>query len=74
MAWPNISAKRMIVPERIGHINTQQIAQETIDWINSPSRLSGQREDLQALRGSKGAVQKFCQEIIKLLKEKKLLS
>ena len=74
MAWPNISAKKMIVPERIGHITTKQIAEEAIEWINSPSRLSGQRDDLQALRGKKGATQKFCQEIIKLLTEKKLLS
>jgi len=74
MAWPNISAKKMIVPERIGHITTSQIAEETIDWLNSPSRLSGQKEDLRALRGDKGAVKKFCQEIINLLEEKKLLS
>tara|TARA_Y100001968_G_scaffold54014_1_gene45106 strand:- start:280 stop:1557 length:1278 start_codon:yes stop_codon:yes gene_type:complete len=74
MAWPNISAKRMIVPERIGNITTQQIAEETIDWLNSPSRLSGQKKDLQALRGVKGATKKFCQEIINLLEEKKLIS
>ena len=74
MAWPNISAKRMIVPERIGHITPAQIAEETIDWLQSPSRLSGQKEDLQALRGNKGATQKFCHEIINLLEEKKFLS
>ena len=74
MAWPNISAKRMIVPERIGHITPKQIAQEAIDWINSPSRLIGQKEDLQALRGIKGATNKFCKQIINLLKEKKLLN
>ena len=74
MAWPNISAQRMVVPERIGHITTTQIAKETIDWLNSPSRLSGQKEDLQALRGNKGATHKFCQEIISLLEEKKLLN
>ena len=64
----------MIVPERIGHITPAQIAKEVIDWLNSPSRLSGQREDLKALRGSKGATKKFCHEIINLLEEKKLLS
>ncbi len=74
MAWPNISAKRMIVPERVGQITTAQIANETMDWLNSPARLSGQKEDLQALRGVKGALKKFCQEIINLLREKKLLS
>ena len=73
MAWPNIVAKRMIVPERVGHITPRQIAQEAIDWINSPNRLSGQRNDLRELRGSKGATNKFCQEIINLLNEKNLL-
>ncbi len=73
MAWPNISAKRMIVPERIGHITTTQIAEETINWLNSPSRLLGQRQDLESLRGDKGATKKFCKQIINLLEEKKLL-
>ena len=73
LAWPNISAERMIVPERIGNITPSQIAKETIDWLNSPSRLSGQKQDLQALRGKKGATKKFCQQIINLLEEKKLL-
>jgi len=73
MAWPNISAKRMIVPERIGNITTTEIAKETIDWLNSPSRLAGQKKDLQTLRGSKGATKKFCKEIINLLEENKLI-
>ena len=74
MAWPNISARRMIVPERVGHITPKQIALEAIDWLNSPSRLSGQKEDLKALRGERGATKKFCEEIINLLKEKNLLN
>ena len=73
MAWPNISAKRMIVPERVGHISPTQIAEEAVDWLNSPARLSGQKEDLQSLRGNKGATKKFCKQIINLLEEKKLL-
>tara|TARA_B100001029_G_scaffold94135_1_gene77273 strand:- start:439 stop:1302 length:864 start_codon:yes stop_codon:yes gene_type:complete len=73
MAWPNISAKRMIVPERVGKITPKQIALETIDWLNSPSRLSGQKEDLKALRGKSGATKKFCKQIINLLEDKKLL-
>tara|TARA_B100000427_G_scaffold206530_1_gene171892 strand:- start:196 stop:846 length:651 start_codon:yes stop_codon:yes gene_type:complete len=73
MAWPNISAKRMIVPERVGKITPKQIAEEAIDWLQSPRRLAGQKADLQALRGNKGATKKFCQQIINLLKEKKLL-
>ncbi len=71
LAWPNISAKRMVVPERVGNITPNQIALEAIEWLNSPRRLSGQKDDLQALRGKKGATKKFCLEIIKLLKEKR---
>tara|TARA_B100000579_G_scaffold99753_1_gene79216 strand:+ start:232 stop:1509 length:1278 start_codon:yes stop_codon:yes gene_type:complete len=74
MAWPNISAKRMIVPERVGNITPMEIAQEAVGWINSPSRLLGQKEDLQALRGTKGAAKKFCNQIINLLEEKKLFN
>ncbi len=69
IAWPNISAQRMIVPERIGHVTTSQIAEETIDWLNSPARLAGQKQDLQTLRGAKGATKKFCQVIMNLLEE-----
>ena len=74
MAWPNISAKRIIVPERVGHITPQQIAIETLEWLNSPSRLAGQKEDLKSLRGERGATKKFCQQIINLMEEKKLLN
>jgi len=74
MAWPNISAKRMIVPERIGHITPKEIALEAIDWINSPKRLLGQKEDLKMLRGEIGATKKFCDEIINLLNKNKLLN
>ena len=73
MAWPNISAKRMIVPERVGNLTPKQIAEEAIDWLQSPARLYGQKEDLKSLRGKKGASKKFCQEIINLLEEKNLL-
>ena len=74
MAWPNITAKRMIVPERIGNVTPKQIAEEAIEWLRSPSRLAGQKEDLKTLRGNKGATFKFCQQIINLLEEKKLLN
>ena len=73
LAWPNISAKRMVVPERVGNITPIQIAQEAVDWLNSPSRLFGIKEDLQSLRGSKGATKKFCQQIINLLEEKNFI-
>ncbi len=74
MAWPNISARRMIVPERVGNITPKEIAKEAFGWLNSPRRLDGQKKDLQALRGKKGAIKKICQEIIDLLVSKRFLS
>nr|WP_036892089.1 MULTISPECIES: hypothetical protein [Prochlorococcus] len=67
MAWPNITAKKMIVPERIGKILPSEIAKESNDWISSPERLQGQKEDLRSLRGNPGAIDSMAKEIINLL-------
>ena len=63
MAWPNIFAGRAVVPERVGAITPQQIADEAADWLAAPQRLQGQRADLQALRGQPGAVEALAEEI-----------
>ena len=67
MAWPNITAKRMVVPERIGKITPKDIANEANDWLKSPKRLEGQREDLRSLRGNPGAIKLMVKEIINLI-------
>ena len=67
MAWPNISAGRIVVPERVGAITPEQIAVEASEWLASPERLQGQREDLQALRGQPGAVAALAEEVRTLL-------
>jgi lipid A disaccharide synthetase len=56
LAWPNISAGRQVVPERVGAITPQEIAAEAADWLAHPQRLEGMREDLRSLRGQPGAV------------------
>lgn len=56
LAWPNISAGRMVVPERVGAILPEEIAAEAADWLASPARLAGMRDDLRSLRGQPGAV------------------
>nr|WP_156796774.1 glycosyl transferase [Cyanobium sp. PCC 7001] len=56
LASPNISAARAVVPERVGPITPAQIAAETADWLASPDRLQGMRDDLHSLRGRAGAV------------------
>ncbi len=67
-AWPNISAGRMIVPERVGKIFPKEIAEEAAEWLASPQRLEGLREDLRGLRGKPGAVEMLAKEIEDLLK------
>ncbi len=67
LAWPNISAGRMVVPERVGLISPADIAQESADWLDSPERLRGQREDLRALRGRPGAIAALANEVRNLL-------
>ena len=67
MAWPNISAGRMIVPERIGKILPKEVAIESYSWLNSPEKLEHQRQELKKIRGPKGAIEKLTNEIIKLI-------
>ena len=56
LAWPNIAAGRMVVPERVGAVTPAAIAEEAADWLASPDRLAGMRDDLRSLRGQPGAV------------------
>ena len=56
LAWPNISAGRAVVPERVGAIRPAEIAAEAADWLEQPARLAGMRDDLRSLRGQPGAV------------------
>jgi hypothetical protein len=56
LAWPNISAGRQVVPEKVGAITPADIAAEAADWLAHPERLEGMRDDLRSLRGQPGAV------------------
>jgi len=67
LAWPNIAAGRMVVPERVGPITPEQIALEALEWLRAPERLEGQREDLRRLRGQPGAVAALADEVRELL-------
>ncbi|MEB3185275.1 MAG: glycosyl transferase [Cyanobacteriota bacterium] len=56
LAWPNIAAGRMVVPERVGEVTPAGIAEEAAEWLARPERLAGMRHDLRSLRGKSGAV------------------
>ena len=68
-SWPNIKAKKLIVPERIGNISPKQIANEAILLIKNNKKLETIKMNLLMQRGKSGAVKKLCHIIFKSLKE-----
>jgi len=68
-AWPNIKAKRMLVPERIGKISPINIAKEALLLIKNKDQLKNIRENLQKDRGDNGAAKKLASIIINSIKK-----
>jgi len=68
-AWPNIKAKRMIVPERIGNISPIKIAKEVLFLIKNKDQLKNIRYNLNKERGEKGAAKKLASMIINSIKK-----
>ena len=68
-SWPNIKAKKLIVPERIGNITTEQIANEAVQLIKNNKSLEKIKENLINQRGSKGAVEKLVKIIFDSIKK-----
>jgi hypothetical protein len=67
LAWPNISAGRLVVPERVGAITPEQIAAEAADWLDHPEILAGMRQELRGLRGQPGALASLAEMVRELL-------
>ena len=68
-AWPNIKAKKMIVPERIGNISPRKIAEEVLLLVKNGDQLKSIRENLRKERGRKGATKKLAYIIFNSLKK-----
>ena len=68
-AWPNIKAKKLIVPERIGNISPKQIAKEAIFLLNKKEYLKEQKKNLSQQRGEMGAVKKLSYIIFNSIKK-----
>lgn len=54
-AWPNIWAGKKIVPELLGRITPQQIADEALDYLNHPEKLAIMSRQLRQVCGETGA-------------------
>lgn len=68
LAWPNIWAKEMIVPELIGKLEPEDIAKLTIDYLEHPEKLAEMRDRLRQVRGEPGAAKKLVAIVAEELK------
>jgi lipid-A-disaccharide synthase len=58
-AWPNIWAGAEIVPELLGELQPEEVANLAISWLENPEQLEAIRQKLRAVRGQAGAVDKL---------------
>ena len=68
-AWPNIKAKKMIVPERIGNISPRTIAREVLYLMQNRDQLKSISDNLLKERGEKGAAKKLAYIIFDSIKK-----
>ena len=61
LAWPNIWAGEAIVPELMGKLQPQEVADLAIDWLTHPEKLDQIRARLRQVRGQAGAAQKLAE-------------
>lgn len=67
LAWPNIWAKSEVVPELVGKLQPQEVAEFALDFLQHPEKLEQMRSQLRSIRGEPGAAQKLatlvCEEL-----------
>jgi lipid-A-disaccharide synthase len=66
-AWPNIWAQEEIVPELLGQLQPQNVAQLALDYLEHPEKLEEMRSRLRSVRGKPGAAQKLAQLVCEQL-------
>ncbi|MGC1309511.1 MAG: lipid-A-disaccharide synthase [Phormidesmis sp.] len=63
-AWPNIWAKREVVPELLGPITAAQVSDLAHDYLAHPEKLTAMGQTLRDLRGPAGAADKMAALIL----------
>lgn len=58
-AWPNIWAGTEIVPELVGHLQADNVANLVQDYLSQPSKLQSMQAQLLAVRGKTGAARQI---------------
>ena len=67
LSWPNIWAQREIVPELLGRLDAQTVAEFTLDYLEHPEKLAAMRSDLRQVRGEAGAADKLAAIVASLI-------
>lgn len=68
-AWPNIWAKKEIVPELIGNLKVEKVGELVIEMLENPEKLAAIKSSLKQVRGEGGAAAKICQMVAKIIRE-----
>ncbi len=69
LAWPNIWAQEMVVPELVGLLQPSTVAEMVLDFLAHPEKLAAMRTKLQGIRGNPGAAQKIAAIVAEVIKE-----
>ncbi len=59
LAWPNIWAQEMVVPELVGKLQSQEVGEMVLDYLTHPEKLAQIQAKLRSIRGEAGAAQKL---------------
>lgn len=60
-AWPNIWAQEEIVPELVGKLEPEVVAELAIDYLSHPEKLAQMGDRLRSVRGESGAANKIAE-------------
>ena len=58
-AWPNIWAGEEIVPELVGQLQPENVAELVLDYLDRPDKLQSMSDRLKAVRGETGAANRI---------------
>ncbi len=64
-AWPNIWAKKEVVPEVLGAITAEEVSAIAQTYLTHPDKLTAMSQTLRDLRGPAGAADKMASLILK---------
>ena len=70
LAWPNIWAGKAIVPELVGTLHPQPVADLALNYLTHPDQLDAIRQQLRSVRGKSGAAYAIAQLTADLVRSK----